>query len=75
MKLLTYILLLSSSYCFDNLITYDLEHGSMMTDGKILPGDHRSPDEGNVFLGGDASTLAAIEDDDVSANLHDFKDI
>ena len=47
----------------------------MMTDGKILPGDHRSPNEGNVFLGGDASTLAAIEDDDVSANLHDFKDI
>lgn len=77
MLLKAYLLLLSSSSCITNekLITFDLQHGSMVEGGKILPGDHRSSG-GNVgFLSDGVESLAAVEDEDVVANLNDFKDI
>ena len=49
-KLTVLSLLFSSTLCEDKLITFDLEHGSLMSDGSILPGDHRKTRFDNVLL-------------------------
>ena len=82
-KLTVLSLLFSSTLCIeDKLITFDLEHGSLMSDGSILPGDHRKPLFDNVLLDAyeslyadETSNLIGNEDVDVVSKLDDFKDI